>query len=200
MRRLKVLIADDHRLMLHSIRLALEADDEIEIVAEVDSGTKVIPFIGQTGPDLVLLDIRMPGIDGLTVLERIRERYPQVKVAVLSGVDDPSVIQAAFDRGAAAYIVKHIDPRDLPSALRQAVEGTVFQPLGLTRERLERHGRGRRPDQARAHDSRGASDRPIEQADRREALSGGTDREVPPDEHLPEARREQPHRSRPVRV
>ena len=130
MRRLKVLIADDHRLMLHSIRLALEADEEIEIVAEVDSGTKVIPFIGQTGPDLVLLDIRMPGIDGLTVLERIRERYPHVKVAILSGVDDPSVIQAAFGRGAAAYIVKHVDPRDLPSALRQAVEGTVFQPLG----------------------------------------------------------------------
>ena len=135
MRRLKVLIADDHRLMLHSIRVALEADEEIEIVAEVDSGTKVIPFIGQTGPDLVLLDIRMPGIDGLTVLERIRERYPHVKVAILSGVDDPSVIQAAFDRGAAAYIVKHVDPRDLPSALRQAVEGTVFQPLGA-RERV----------------------------------------------------------------
>jgi DNA-binding NarL/FixJ family response regulator len=130
MRRLKVLIADDHRLMLHSIRVALEADEEIEIVAEVDSGTKVIPFIGQTGPDLVLLDIRMPGIDGLTVLERIRARYPHVKVAILSGVDDPSVIQAAFDRGAAAYIVKHVDPRDLPSALRQAVEGTVFRPLG----------------------------------------------------------------------
>jgi DNA-binding NarL/FixJ family response regulator len=136
MRRLKVLIADDHRLMLHSIRLALEADDEIEIVAEADSGTKVIPFIGQTGPDLVLLDIRMPGMDGLTVLERIRERYPQVRVAILSGVDDPSVIQAAFDRGAAAFIVKHIDPRDLPSALRQAVSDTVFQPLGLLERAL----------------------------------------------------------------
>ena len=131
MRRLKVLIADDHRLMLHSIRLALDADDEIEIVAEADSGAKVLPFIGQTGPDLVLLDVRMPGMDGLTVLERIRERYPQVRVAMLSGVDDPSVIQAAFDRGAAAFIVKHIDPRDLPSALRQAVDDTVFQPLGL---------------------------------------------------------------------
>ena len=131
MRRLKVLIADDHRLMLHSIRLALDADDEIEIVAEADSGAKVLPFIGQTGPDLVLLDVRMPGMDGLTVLERIRERYPQVRVAMLSGVDDPSVIQAAFDRGASAFIVKHIDPRDLPSALRQAVDDTVFQPLGL---------------------------------------------------------------------
>ena len=136
MGRLKVLIADDHRLMLHSIRLALDAYDEIEIVAEADSGAKVLPFIGQTGPDLVLLDVRMPGMDGLTVLERIRERYPQVRVAMLSGVDDPSVIQAAFDRGASAFIVKHIDPRDLPSALRQAVDDTVFQPLGLLERSL----------------------------------------------------------------
>ena len=136
MRRLKVLIADDHRLMLHSIRLALDADDEIEIVAEADSGAKVLPFIGQTGPDLVLLDIRMPGTDGLTVLEHIRERYPQVRVAMLSGVDDPSVIQAAFDRGASAFIVKHIDPRDLPSAVRQAIDGTVFRPLALLERTL----------------------------------------------------------------
>jgi DNA-binding NarL/FixJ family response regulator len=130
-RRLKVLIADDHRLMLHSIRLALEADEGIEIVAEVDSAKNVIPFIGQTGPDLVLLDVRMPGMDGLAVLERIRERYPLVRVAMLSGVDDPTMMRAAFDRGATAFIVKHIDPRDLPAAVRQAVSDTVFRPLEL---------------------------------------------------------------------
>jgi DNA-binding NarL/FixJ family response regulator len=129
LRRLKVLVADDHPLMLESIRLALEADGGIEIVAEAESGTQVIPFVGQTGPDLVLLDVRLPGIDGLTVLERIRERYPRMPVAMISGLDDPSVIQAAFDRGASAFIVKRIDPRDLPSALRQAVHRTVFQPL-----------------------------------------------------------------------
>lgn len=131
MRRLKVLIADDHRLMLHAIRLSLEDHDDIEIVAEADSGTKVIPLVGQTNPDLVLLDVRMPGIDGLTVLERLRSRYPEVRVAMLSAIDDPSVIQAAFTRGASAFIVKHIDPRDLAAAIRQAVEGAVFQPLGL---------------------------------------------------------------------
>jgi DNA-binding NarL/FixJ family response regulator len=129
--RLKVLIADDHRLMLHSIRLALEAEEDIEIVGEADAGTKVLPFVHQTGPDLVLLDIRMPGMDGLTILERLRETYPRVRVAILSGLDDPSVMQAAFDRGAAAFIVKSIDPRDLASALRQAGSGTVFQPLAL---------------------------------------------------------------------
>jgi DNA-binding NarL/FixJ family response regulator len=129
LRRLKVLVADDHRLMLESIRLALEEDGEIEIVAEVESGTRVLPFVGQTSPDLVLLDVRLPGMDGLTVLERLRERYPDVRVVMISGIDDPSVIQAAFDRGASAFIVKRIDPRDLPSALRQAISRTVFQPL-----------------------------------------------------------------------
>jgi DNA-binding NarL/FixJ family response regulator len=131
MRRLKVLIADDHRLMLHAIRLALADNDDIEIVAEADSGTKVLPLVGQTDPDIVLLDVRMPGIDGLSVLERLRERYPKVRVAMLSAVDDPTVVKAALSRGASAFIVKHIDPRDLAAAVRQAIEGAVFQPLGL---------------------------------------------------------------------
>ena len=131
MRHLKILIADDHQLMIHAIRLVLEDSEDIEIVGEADSGSKVLPLVGQTSPDLVLLDIRMPGMDGLTVMERLRERYPKVRVAVLSAVDDPSVIQAAFNRGASAFIVKHIDPRDLPAAIRQAIAGAIFQPLGL---------------------------------------------------------------------
>jgi DNA-binding NarL/FixJ family response regulator len=131
MRRLKVLIADDHRLMLHAIRLALADNEDIEIVGEADSGPKVLPLVGQTDPDIVLLDVRMPGIDGLTVLERLRERYPKVRVAMLSAVDDPTVVKAALTRGASAFIVKHIDPRDLAAAVRQAIEGAVFQPLGL---------------------------------------------------------------------
>ncbi len=131
MRRLRVLIADDHQLMIHAIRLALEETDDIEIVGEADSGSKVVPLVGQTDPDLVLLDIRMPGMDGLTVLERLGERYPKVRVAILSAVDDPAVIQAAFNRGASAFIVKHIDPRDLATAIRQAIDRAIFQPLGL---------------------------------------------------------------------
>jgi DNA-binding NarL/FixJ family response regulator len=131
MRRLKIVIADDHQLMIHAIRLALEEVDDIEIVGEADSGSKVMPVVGQTSPDLVLLDIRMPGMDGLTVLERLHERYPKVRVAILSAVDDPAVIHAAFNRGASAFIVKHIDPRDLAAAIRQAIVGAIFQPLGL---------------------------------------------------------------------
>lgn len=130
MAALKVVVADDHRLMLEAIRTALESADDIEIVAETTSGSQVLPIVGQTDPDLVLLDFRMPEMDGLVCLDRLRQRYPRVKVVMLSAVDDPQLIDAALTRGASAFIVKHIDPRDLPSALRQAYEGTVYRSLG----------------------------------------------------------------------
>src|SRR5712692_560312 len=126
MRRLKVLIADDHKLMLEAIRLALaQAADEFEVVASTTRGPQVLPLVAQTQPDLVLLDLLMPGMDGLTCLELLRQRHPHVKTVVLSGVEAPDVIRSAFTRGATAFIKKHIDPRDLPSALRQALDGTV---------------------------------------------------------------------------
>jgi DNA-binding NarL/FixJ family response regulator len=146
MRRLRVLIADDHRLLLKAVRLWLEKDDQIEVVAEADSGTKVLPLVGQTSPDVLLLDIRMPGIDGLTVLERVRARYPDVRVAMLSALDDPGLIQATFDRGADGFILKHIDPADLAPAVRLAAEGETrfVQPIGPAKNGKATAGQHRR--------------------------------------------------------
>jgi DNA-binding NarL/FixJ family response regulator len=127
---LKVVIADDHRLMLEAIRNTLAQADDIEIVGEASSGSQVLPIVGQTDPDLVLLDYRMPEMDGLACLDRLQDRYPNVKVVMLSATDDPQLIEAALSRGASAFIVKHIDPYDLPSALRQAFEGSVYRTLG----------------------------------------------------------------------
>ena len=130
MRRLKVLVADDHELMVDAVRLALaEAAEDFEIVATTTRGQQVLPLTAQKQPDLVLLDLRMPGMDGLTCLELLRQRHPRVKTVVLSGVDEQNVIRSAFTRGAVAFIRKQVDPRDLPSALRQAVQGTVTQPI-----------------------------------------------------------------------
>jgi DNA-binding NarL/FixJ family response regulator len=130
MRRLKILVADDHELMLEAVRIALaQAAGEFEVVATTSRGPQVLPLVSQAKPDIVLLDLRMPGMDGLTCLELLRKRHPDVKAVVLSGVEDEAVIRSAFARGATAFIRKHIDPRDLPAALRQAVNGTVVHQM-----------------------------------------------------------------------
>ena len=123
--RLKLLIADDHQLMLAAIHLALDDAPDFEIVGEAHSGSQLLPLVGQTSPDVILLDLRMPGMDGLRCLELLRERHPDVKTIVLSGTDDPGAIQACFDRGALAFIQKNIEPADLSAVIRQALAGNV---------------------------------------------------------------------------
>jgi len=126
MRQLKIVVADDHRLMLEAIRMALEGAPDLAIVGEAQTGSQVLPLVHRTQPDVVLLDIRMPGMDGLQCLDLLRTRHPGVKAIMLSGSDDPRVVKAAFAHGASAFILKHIDPRDLAGAIRQTMEGTVF--------------------------------------------------------------------------
>jgi DNA-binding NarL/FixJ family response regulator len=127
---MKVLIADDHRLVLEGVRRALASARDIEVVAEATSGSQVLPLVRRTNPDLVLLDMRMPGLDGLACLEQLTKHCPSVKVIVLSAYKESNHVQAAFNRGASGYIVKTVNPVDLPSAMRQAVDGTFFSPLG----------------------------------------------------------------------
>jgi len=128
---MRVVIADDHKLIVDGIKRALEESSDFEVVGEASSGSQILPLINRTKPDLVLLDLRMPGADGLTSLSRIRKQHPNIKVVILSVSTDENVIQSVLKRGASAYIVKTINPIDLPSALRQAMEGTVFSAIGL---------------------------------------------------------------------
>ena len=128
---MRVLIADDHPLILAGIKRALEEDDQFEVVAEARVGSQVLPLVSQTNPDLALLDLRMPEMDGLTCLDRIRKEHPKVKVVILSVSTDPEIVQTVLNHGAAAYVVKSVNPIDLSSALRQALEGTVFSAVGL---------------------------------------------------------------------
>jgi DNA-binding NarL/FixJ family response regulator len=129
---LRVLIADDHQLMVEGTKQALEAAGGFEIVGEASNGAQVLPLVRRLKPDLVLLDMRMPQMDGLQCLAKIRKEFPDMKVAMLSVSQDPELIQTALKRGANAYIVKTVDPGDLPGALRQAMEGNVFTTVGVS--------------------------------------------------------------------
>ena len=130
MRTLRVAMVDDHRLMLDALLLALRDAEDIQLVGETNEGRKALALVTETKPDVLLLDFRMPDMDGLAVLDRVRKHHPHVKVIMLSGSDDPELIQDALRRGASAFILKQIDPGDLPGAIRQAVEGTIYSAIG----------------------------------------------------------------------
>jgi DNA-binding NarL/FixJ family response regulator len=123
---IRVLLADDHRMILEALERTFAEVEGIEIVGMANDGRQVVPLIARTNPDLVLLDMRMPEMDGLTCLERIRKQHPRVKVVMLSAFDDQERVRAALKRGASAYIVKTVNPLDLPAALRQVVQPTIY--------------------------------------------------------------------------
>jgi DNA-binding NarL/FixJ family response regulator len=123
---LKVLVADDHPLMLQGIRRALEGSEGIEVVGEARSGEEALALIERRKPDLVLLDLHMPGIGGLECIAEIRRSWPEVKAVVISASDDRGSIDAALLAGASAYILKSVSPVDIPSVLRQASTGAVY--------------------------------------------------------------------------
>jgi len=124
--------------MVEGTKQALERAGGFDVVGEAVNGGQVLPLIRRLQPDLVLLDLRMPQMDGLTCLTKIRKEFPDMKVAMLSVSQDPELIQTALKRGANAYIVKSIDPDHLAGVLRQALEGNVFTTAGITEDPGER--------------------------------------------------------------
>jgi DNA-binding NarL/FixJ family response regulator len=124
---LKVLVADDHPLIVQGLRRALDGCDDIEVVGEAHSGTEVLPLVERRRPDVVLLDLRMPGMDGVACIEAIKRSSPHVKTVILSACEDRASIDSAVRAGASAYVIKSVGSVDIPSLLRQVATGyTVF--------------------------------------------------------------------------
>jgi DNA-binding NarL/FixJ family response regulator len=127
----KVLIGDDNRLMLEGFRRALEPVDDIEIVGATHSGSQLLSLIDRRRPEVVVIDLGMRAADGRSCLDAIAQAHPDVKVVVLSSSAAPEVIRSALSRGARAFITKAVNPLDIPSALRQAYEETVYHAFGF---------------------------------------------------------------------
>src|SRR5690242_20893996 len=96
MRRLRLVLADDHGLMVEAVKLALEGHTEFEVVGVAETGSQVLPLVQQTEPDLLVLDMRMPGVDGLTCIRLLQAKLPGVKIAVLSGIDSDELAEEAL--------------------------------------------------------------------------------------------------------
>ena len=121
----RVVIVEDHPLMQSALEATLERADGFTVVGTATSGLQAEPLVSRTRPDLVLLDLHLPGLDGLSCLALLRERHPEATVVVLSGSEDDEMIERALAGGAAALVRKSIAPADLPVLLRQVLLGSV---------------------------------------------------------------------------
>jgi DNA-binding NarL/FixJ family response regulator len=132
---INVLLAEDHALMRDAVKLVFDDAEGVELVGEVANGNDLMPLLTRIDVDFILLDVQLPGLDGLRCLEMLAEHHPRVKVAMLSAVDDPQVIESAFRRGAHGYILKSVNPLDLPATIRQIVDASVIhRPLAAQDE------------------------------------------------------------------
>jgi len=141
--RIRVLIADDHPLMLAGIRATLEHDDDIELVGEARSAPEVIGLFERRRPAIVLMDLRMPGVSGVELIERIRRCWPEMTILVLSACDERPTIDAALLAGANAYAVKSAEAADIISLLRQVSNGSVFVAPTQSSHRISPPARAR---------------------------------------------------------
>jgi DNA-binding NarL/FixJ family response regulator len=123
---IKVLIADDHPLIIAGVRRTIEQSEDFEVVGEARSAPELMNLIERRSPEVVLLDLRMPGVSGVEHIEQIRARWPEIKVVVLSACDDRPSIEGALQAGANAYMLKTTTPVDIASVLRQVSGGAVF--------------------------------------------------------------------------
>ena len=127
MNRIRLIIGDDQAIFVEGVRNVLDSVDDIELIGTAETEAKVLPLIANTQPDFVLIDFLSPNLVGLTCLEKIRARYPEVRVAVISATREPGVIETALRRGASAFVLKTIDPNDLAGVIHQVMNGTVFR-------------------------------------------------------------------------
>jgi two-component system response regulator NreC len=126
MDRIRVLIADDHAIVREGIHMILDTRDDIEVVGEAADGLETISQVKKLSPDVVLMDIAMPGLGGLEATLEIVKTNPDSKVLVLTQYDDSEYIYRFLKAGAAGYVLKKTVGRDLVSAIRSVAEGKSF--------------------------------------------------------------------------
>jgi len=124
----RVLIADDHPLARKAARSVLEADPSFEVVGEASSGTEAIELAGELFPDLVLMDIRMPDMDGLEATRQLKKRFPSLLIVILTVSDAASDLFTALQFGAQGYLLKNMDPDEWLSYLHALLDGNREVP------------------------------------------------------------------------
>ena len=123
---IKVLIADDQELIRQSLQIILSSENTFQVTDAVPNGVEVIRSIRKERPDVVLMDIRMPEMDGVVCTQIIKENYPDIKIIILTTFDDDEYVFNALKYGASGYLLKGISMKELTEAIQKVYQGTAM--------------------------------------------------------------------------
>lgn len=139
MKRIRVFIADDHAVLRAGLKMLIDAQPDMRVVGEAEDGEEAIERVVSLKPDIALLDINMPKLDGLEALRRLKAASSQSRVLMLSMYDDEGYLRRALETGAAGYILKKAADSELMSALRAVARGEVYIYPSLTHLLVNRY-------------------------------------------------------------
>lgn len=131
---IKVLIVDDQKILAEGIRSVLETSNELEVVGIACDGQDGLNKVGELSPDVVLLDIRMPNMNGVMATRQIKKSYPDVKIVILTTFDDSDYILDAINYGASGYLLKDINASTLIDAVKNAYKGDMILPTSIAKK------------------------------------------------------------------
>ena len=138
----RVLISDDHAILRSGLKMLLNAEPDIEVIGEATTGEEAIKLAGELKPDLVLMDVSMPGMGGVEATEQIKKRYPQIKVLILTMHESEAYLFRTIKAGGSGYVLKKSADTELISAIHQVIQGESFlKPsvtMALAQDYLER--------------------------------------------------------------
>ena len=134
MGKIKVLVADDHTILRQGIKSLLANEEEIEVIGEAKDGREALTIIEETLPDVILMDIAMPGLNGLEATRRIKKKFPRMKVLVLTMYTNEEYIFQILNAGANGYLVKETAFQDLISAIKAVYKNEAFMSPSISKK------------------------------------------------------------------
>ena len=124
-KQIRVLITDDHAVVRSGLSKFLMVNRDLELVGEASDGSEAVQLVALHHPDVVLMDLMMPGTDGITATREIKQKYPKVKVIALTSFAEQAMVQGALQAGAVGYLQKNVSATDLANAIRSAYAGRM---------------------------------------------------------------------------